>query len=101
MAPMTSPVPFSVCYLAHVTKPDKTSRGLGWRNVILTDTSLRSNSSVWVFDANNLSFLREDHFDTPMQCVSFRLNPGLPPKVRGSTRTKLHKENGFTNIVNC
>jgi hypothetical protein len=38
---------------------------------------LRSNSSVWVFDATNLSFLREDHFDNPMQCVSLRLNPGL------------------------
>jgi hypothetical protein len=32
---------------------------------------------VWVFDASNLSFLREDHFDNPMQCVSLRLNPGL------------------------
>jgi hypothetical protein len=38
---------------------------------------LRSNSSVWVFDASNLSFLREDHFDNPMLCVSLRLNPDL------------------------
>jgi hypothetical protein len=38
---------------------------------------LRSNSSVWVFDATNLSFLREDHFDNPMQYVPLRLNPGL------------------------
>ena len=32
---------------------------------------------LWVFDASNLSFLREDHFDNPMQCGSLRLNPGL------------------------
>jgi hypothetical protein len=32
---------------------------------------------VWVFDASNLSFLREDHSDNPVQCVSLRLNPSL------------------------
>src|ERR1700722_8797275 len=69
--------PILGCYPARITKPDKTSRDLGERNLILTDTSLRSNSSAWVFDASNLSFLREDHFDNPMQCVSLRLNSGL------------------------
>jgi hypothetical protein len=51
---------------------------LGKRNVILTDISLRSNSSVWVFDASNLSFLREDHFDNPMQVrfASLESGPG-------------------------